>query len=135
MGNNNYSNWLIIFLDNGNFELVYWIWLCKNNWGVYTVLSILGYEWTGQSLRELCVKELTAKTHSKLKTTTRKAKACEPYECYYTVGYTPQGIKANPRPQLTIKGRWLEQLGFYTGQPVIVKIEHNKLIIELAIKI
>jgi len=37
--------------------------------------------------------------------------------------------------QLTIKGRWLEQLGFYAGQAVVVKIERNKLIIELAMQL
>ncbi|MCX8640850.1 SymE family type I addiction module toxin [Gilliamella sp. B3172] len=42
----------------------------------------------------------------------------------------PQGTKPNPRPQLTIKGRWQEQFGFYVGCPII-KIEQGKLIIEL----
>ncbi|WP_416381290.1 SymE family type I addiction module toxin [Gilliamella sp. B2838] len=54
---------------------------------------------------------------------------------FYTVGYMPQGTKSNPRLQLTIKDRWLEQFGFYTGQPVIIKIEQGKLIIELAMQI
>ncbi|WP_416379690.1 MULTISPECIES: SymE family type I addiction module toxin [unclassified Gilliamella] len=40
---------------------------------------------------------------------------------FYTIGYVPQGTKPNPRPQLTIKGRWLEQFGFYTRRPVIIK--------------
>ncbi|MBX4134249.1 SymE family type I addiction module toxin [Frischella sp. Ac48] len=35
----------------------------------------------------------------------------------------PQGAKLNPRPQLTIKGRWLEQIGFYVGSSVIIKIK------------
>ncbi|AKJ42457.1 SymE family type I addiction module toxin [Pragia fontium] len=56
-------------------------------------------------------------------------------ERFYTVGYTPNGGFINPRPQLTIKGRWLEQIGFYAGQPVIIKVEQNKLIIELAMQI
>ncbi|MCX8670885.1 SymE family type I addiction module toxin [Gilliamella sp. B2865] len=43
--------------------------------------------------------------------------------------------KSNPRPQLTIKGRWLEQIGFYVGCPVIINIEQGKLIIELAMQI
>jgi len=52
-----------------------------------------------------------------------------------TVGYSPNGGQPNPRPQLTIKGRWLEQIGFYAGLPVVIKVEQNKLIIELAIQI
>ncbi|MCX8583314.1 type I toxin-antitoxin system SymE family toxin [Gilliamella sp. B3367] len=49
----------------------------------------------------------------------------------------PQGTKPNPKPkpQLTIKGRWLEQIGFYVGCPVIIKTEQGKLIVELAMKI
>ncbi|WP_081298569.1 SymE family type I addiction module toxin [Gilliamella apicola] len=46
----------------------------------------------------------------------------------------PQGTKPNPKPQLTIKGRWLEQIGFYAGLPVVIKVEQNKLIIELAMQ-
>lgn len=76
-----------------------------------------------------------AKAQSKLKSGTCKALAPQPTERFYTIGYTPQGIKPNPRPQLTIKGRWLEQLGFYAGQAVVVKIERNKLIIELAMQL
>ncbi len=53
----------------------------------------------------------------------------------YTIGYVPQGIKPNPRPQLTIKGRWLEQIGFYVGSPVIIKIEQGKLIIEIDLRV
>ncbi|WP_218837083.1 SymE family type I addiction module toxin [Gilliamella apicola] len=48
------------------------------------------------------------------------------------MGYVLQGTKPNPRPQLTIKGRWQEQFGFYVGCPVIIKIELGKLIVELA---
>jgi len=43
----------------------------------------------------------------------------------------PQDTKPNPRPQLTIKGRWLEQFGFYVGCPVIIQIEQGKLVIKL----
>ncbi|MCX8740041.1 type I toxin-antitoxin system SymE family toxin [Gilliamella sp. B2824] len=74
-----------------------------------------------------------AKIHSKLKSATGKEPASQPNERFYTVGYVPQGTKPNPRPQLTIKGRWLEQFGFYVGCPVIIKIEQGKLIIEFAI--
>ena len=72
-----------------------------------------------------------AKRYSTLKSTTDKAPAPQPNERFYTIGYVPQGIKPNPKPQLTIKGRWLEQIGFYVGCPVIIKIEQGKLIIEL----
>ncbi|MCX8745356.1 SymE family type I addiction module toxin [Snodgrassella sp. B3882] len=51
------------------------------------------------------------------------------------MGYTPNGGLTTLRPQLTIKGRWLEQIGFYAGRPVIIKVEQNKLIIERAIQI
>lgn len=76
-----------------------------------------------------------AKAHSKLKLTTGKDPTPPPTERFYTVGYTPNGGFSNPRPQLTIKGRWLEQIGFYAGLPVIIKVEQNKLIIELAMQI
>ncbi|SUP80360.1 SymE family type I addiction module toxin [Yersinia wautersii] len=49
---------------------------------------------------------------------------------HYTVGYTPNlGIK-KPAPQLLIKGYWLEQHGFLTGQQVTVNIEQGRLIIQ-----
>jgi len=35
----------------------------------------------------------------------------------YTVDYRPNGGRPNPSPQLAIKGKWPEQLGFTTGQP------------------
>lgn len=76
-----------------------------------------------------------AKTFSTLKLTTDKAPAPQPAERFYTVGYMPQGTKPNPRPQLTIKGRWLEQFGFYVGCLVIIKIEQNEFIIEIAMQI
>ena len=48
------------------------------------------------------------------------------------VGYRPNGGKPNPLPQLTIKGRWLEQWGFTRGQPVSIIAEQGQLIIRLA---
>ena len=57
------------------------------------------------------------KTHSKLKSTTDKTPALQPNERFYTVDYVPQGTKPNPKPQLTIKGRWLEQFGFLCQLP------------------
>ena len=76
-----------------------------------------------------------AKTHFKLKSTTCKAPTQPITERFYTVGYTPNLGSPNPRPQLTIKGRWLEQIGFYAGQVVVIKVECNKLIIELAMQL
>ena len=72
-----------------------------------------------------------AKTHSKLKSATGKEPASQPNERFYTIGYVPQGTKPNPRPELTIKGRWLEQFGFYVGCPVIIQIEQGKSVLEI----
>ncbi|MBI0440466.1 type I toxin-antitoxin system SymE family toxin [Dickeya dianthicola] len=44
-------------------------------------------------------------------------------------------MKGNPPPQLTLKGRWLEDLGFNTGQPVIVTVERGRLVIETELRI
>lgn len=48
------------------------------------------------------------------------------------VGYSTNGGKPNPLPQLTIKGRWLEQWGFIRGQPVSIFAEQGQLIIRIA---
>jgi len=45
------------------------------------------------------------------------------------VGYRPNGGRPNPLPQLTIKGRWLEQWGFIIGQPVSIIVGQGQLII------
>ena len=74
---------------------------------------------------------IMVKTHSKLKSTTDKTPALQPNERFYTVGYVPQGTKSNRRPELTIKGRWLEQFGFYVGCPVIIQIEQGKSVLEI----
>ncbi|MFW0698571.1 SymE family type I addiction module toxin [Pantoea sp. R13S299] len=34
------------------------------------------------------------------------------------IDYRTNGGRPNPLPQLTIKGRWPEQLGFTTGQSI-----------------
>lgn len=47
------------------------------------------------------------------------------------VGYRPNGGRPNPLPQLTIKGRWLEQWGFIKGQPVNIIAEQGQLIIRI----
>ena len=76
-----------------------------------------------------------AKTHSKLKSATGREPAPQPTERFYTIGYVPQGTKPNPRPQLTIKDRWLEQIGFYVGSFVIIQIKQGKLIVELDLQV
>ncbi|MFV8979774.1 SymE family type I addiction module toxin [Serratia fonticola] len=68
-----------------------------------------------------------AKRDSKSGTTVNKAPKTTRR---YTVGYSPnRGIK-KPAPQLLIKGYWLEELGFLTGQQVTVNIEQGRLIIQ-----
>ncbi|AXW87082.1 hypothetical protein CKQ53_08865 [Lonsdalea britannica] len=47
------------------------------------------------------------------------------------VGYCPNGGRPNPLPQLTLKGRWLEPLGFTTGQKIEVITGPGQLIIRL----
>ncbi|MEN4793671.1 SymE family type I addiction module toxin, partial [Pantoea agglomerans] len=44
----------------------------------------------------------------------------------------PNRGQPNPLPQLTIKGRWLESLGFTTGQKIEVITGPGQLIIRLA---
>ncbi|NYS29523.1 SymE family type I addiction module toxin [Pantoea sp. WMus005] len=51
---------------------------------------------------------------------------------YYKVGYQPNRGQPNPLPQLTIKGPWLEALGFTTGQKIEVITGPGQLIIRLA---
>ncbi|MDU6432364.1 MAG: SymE family type I addiction module toxin [Pantoea sp.] len=43
--------------------------------------------------------------------------------------YRPNRDKPNPLPQFTLKGLLLEALGFNTGEPIIVNIEHGRLVI------
>ncbi|MFQ0990815.1 SymE family type I addiction module toxin [Gilliamella apicola] len=57
-----------------------------------------------------------AKAYSKIKSITCKAPTQPITERFYTVGYTPYLVRLNPRQQLSIKRRWLEQIGFYDGQ-------------------
>lgn len=50
----------------------------------------------------------------------------------YTVGYRPNHGQPDPYPQITLKGRWLGQLGFTTGQKLEVITQPGQLIIRLA---
>ncbi|WP_416379965.1 MULTISPECIES: SymE family type I addiction module toxin [unclassified Gilliamella] len=36
---------------------------------------------------------------------------------------------------MTIRGRWLEQIGFYVGRSVIIQIKQGKLIVELDLQV
>lgn len=42
------------------------------------------------------------------------------------------GYKYKPTPTITLKGQWLEALGFEIGEKVNVKCEGGRLIITLA---
>ena len=71
------------------------------------------------------------KTYSKLQSTTDKAPTQQTTERFYSFGYVPQGTKPNPKPQLTIKGRWLEAFGFTTGQSVTIDAQPGLLVIRI----
>jgi toxic protein SymE len=68
-----------------------------------------------------------AKSDSKSDTTVNKAPKTTRR---YTVGYSPNRDIKKPAPQLIIKGYWLEELGFLTGQSVTVNVEQGRLIIQ-----
>lgn len=73
-----------------------------------------------------------ADTHHKSDTRTPTTAASESRAHYYNVGYRPNKRQPNPLPQLTIKDRWLEALGFTTGQKIEVITGPGQLIIRLA---
>ncbi|MFF6010004.1 SymE family type I addiction module toxin [Rahnella sp. R3(2024)] len=58
-----------------------------------------------------------------------KSEPATPQARRYTVGYRPNSGRLNPCPQLTIKGKWLEEIGFSTGQPVSITAEDGCLVI------
>ena len=41
------------------------------------------------------------------------------------------GYQYKPTPTITLKGQWLNELGFEVNQPITVKCESGKLIITL----
>ncbi|RNM25841.1 type I toxin-antitoxin system SymE family toxin [Dickeya undicola] len=49
--------------------------------------------------------------------------------------YSEQEDTETTSPPLTLQGRWLEDLGFNTGQPVTVTVERGRLVIEAEIRI
>ncbi|MTC54021.1 type I addiction module toxin, SymE family [Providencia alcalifaciens] len=48
------------------------------------------------------------------------------------MGYLPNRGKPNPRPQLTISGKWLKELGFEVGSHFTLTRQTGQLIIQLA---
>jgi len=50
----------------------------------------------------------------------------------YTVGYIRDHIKQQPSPSITLKGHWMADFGFSTGQKIEVLPEAGQLIIRLA---
>ena len=72
-----------------------------------------------------------AKAYSKIKSTTCKAPTQPITDWFYTVGYTPNLGRPNPRPQQFIKDRWLEAFGFTIGQIIIIDAQQRLLIIRI----
>ena len=56
------------------------------------------------------------------------AEPATPQARRYTIGYRPNSGRPNPLPQLTLKGRWLGELGFNAGQPVTITAQDGVLI-------
>ncbi|MDR3577821.1 MAG: SymE family type I addiction module toxin [Anaerolineaceae bacterium] len=50
----------------------------------------------------------------------------------YTVGYIRDQRKFKPSPSITLKGHWMADFGFSTGQKIEVIPEAGQLIIRLA---
>lgn len=43
--------------------------------------------------------------------------------------YKQSGYRYTPAPAITLKGKWLEELGFEAGTPLIVQCEEGRLVI------
>lgn len=43
--------------------------------------------------------------------------------------YEQSGYQYKPTPTIILKGKWLEELGFSSGTPVVVKCQGGRLII------
>ncbi|MHC5177062.1 SymE family type I addiction module toxin [Serratia rhizosphaerae] len=61
-----------------------------------------------------------------------KSEPATPQARRHIIGYRPNGGRPNPPPQLTLTGKWLEPLGFTTGQKIEVITEPGQLIIRIA---
>ncbi|WP_218168359.1 SymE family type I addiction module toxin [Pantoea sp. B9002] len=49
----------------------------------------------------------------------------------YTVGYIRDHLKHRPSPSITLRGHWMAELGFDTGQKLEVLTQPGQLIIRL----
>ncbi|WP_413721393.1 SymE family type I addiction module toxin [Sodalis sp. RH24] len=74
-----------------------------------------------------------AKRDCKSELGTTEVKPSQPR--YYTVGYAPNGGTRQTSPQLKISGRWLDELGFNTGQTVVVTSEQGCLTIKTELNV
>lgn len=63
-----------------------------------------------------------------------KSGADTPATCYrlYTVGYVREHRKFTTSPAITLKGHWMEELGFETGQKIEVITRRGEMLIRLA---
>ena len=72
-----------------------------------------------------------ADTHHESETRTPTTAACG-LQAHYYRSAAANRCQPNPLPKLTIKGRWLEHLGFTTGQKIEVITGPGQLLIRLA---
>nr|WP_308161303.1 SymE family type I addiction module toxin [Pantoea ananatis] len=70
---------------------------------------------------------IIAGTHHKSETDTSTTKSRR-----YTVGYIRDHIKHRPSPSITLRGPWMAELGFATGQKIEVITTPGQMIIRLA---
>ncbi|EOE0524811.1 SymE family type I addiction module toxin [Providencia stuartii] len=71
-----------------------------------------------------------AKRDCRVKTPTAKEEVVKTRQ--YTVGYASNRGKPNPSPQLTLSGKWLNDLGFTVDSNVTLTRQVGQLIIRLA---
>ncbi len=48
---------------------------------------------------------------------------------YFSLGYIPNGGGPNVLPALNLKGRWLYECGFVTGQPVTKPLKRSRILL------
>lgn len=48
--------------------------------------------------------------------------------------YEQSGYNCKPIPTIVLKGKWLEELGFLSGTPVIVQCKNGQLTIRISEK-
>ncbi|MEQ5042373.1 SymE family type I addiction module toxin [Providencia manganoxydans] len=71
-----------------------------------------------------------AKRDCSVKTPTAKEETAKSRR--YSVGYLPNNGKPKPSPQLTISGKWLNELGFEVGSHYTLIRQAGQLIIRLS---